>query len=86
MRCATPPPAGVGCLVSTAGQQIRLKGRNLTECEHVKLGAYHTLELELHRAFTLHKVWVGGRGGRLCRGKGEGLFGVGTAVGSDSLV
>ena len=39
-----------------AGQQIRIKGRNLTENEHVKLGAYHTLELELQRAFTLHKV------------------------------
>ena len=39
-----------------AGQQIRLKGRNLTENEHVKLGAYHTLELELQRAFTLYKV------------------------------
>ncbi|PRW60647.1 PELOTA 1 isoform X1 [Chlorella sorokiniana] len=40
------------------GQQIRLKGKNMTENEHVKLGAYHTLELELQRAFTLHKdVW-----------------------------
>jgi protein pelota len=27
----------------------------LTENEHVKLGAYHTLVLELHRAFTVHK-------------------------------
>ncbi|KAI3429800.1 hypothetical protein D9Q98_010113 [Chlorella vulgaris] len=40
------------------GLQIRLKGRNMTENEHVKLGAYHTLELELQRAFTIHKdVW-----------------------------
>lgn len=39
-----------------AGAQIRLKGKNLTENEHVKLGAYHTLELELQRAFTLHKA------------------------------
>ncbi|GAB4814633.1 hypothetical protein N2152v2_001679 [Parachlorella kessleri] len=38
------------------GQQIRLKGKNLTESEHVKLGAYHTLELELQRAFTLRKA------------------------------
>lgn len=37
------------------GHQIRLKGRNLTENEHVKLGAYHSLELDLQRAFTLHK-------------------------------
>ena len=38
-----------------AGQSIRLRGRNLVENEHVKLGAYHTLELEPHRAFTLEK-------------------------------
>ncbi|KAG7666995.1 hypothetical protein Ndes2526B_g04517 [Nannochloris sp. 'desiccata'] len=37
------------------GHQIRLKGRNVTENEHVKLGAYHSLELELQRAFTLTK-------------------------------
>lgn len=37
------------------GQQIRLKGRNLTETEHVKLGAYHSLELELQRAFSIQK-------------------------------
>lgn len=40
------------------GSSIRLKGRNLTESEHIKLGAYHTLELEPQRAFTLHKrLW-----------------------------
>lgn len=37
------------------GAQIRLKGRNLTENEHVKLGAYHSLELELHRSFVISK-------------------------------
>lgn len=37
------------------GQEIRLKGKNLTENEHVKLGAYHTLELAPHRALTLGK-------------------------------
>jgi len=42
------------------GSSIRLKGRNLTESEHVKLGAYHTLELEPGRAFHLHKaLWDG---------------------------
>eukprot|EP00890_Picochlorum_soloecismus_P006742 jgi/Picsp_1/893/NSC_04379-R1_protein pelota homolog len=42
------------------GQEIRLKGKNLTENEHVKLGAYHTLELEPHRAFTISKdEWDG---------------------------
>lgn len=40
------------------GGSIRLKGRNLVENEHVKLGAYHTLELEEHRAFTINKVCV----------------------------
>lgn len=40
------------------GSSIRLKGRNLTESEHIKLGAYHTIELEPQRAFTLHKkLW-----------------------------
>lgn len=39
-----------------AGSSIRLKGRNLTESEHIKLGAYHTLELEPNRAFTLGKA------------------------------
>jgi stalled ribosome rescue protein Dom34 len=43
-----------------AGSSIRLKGRNLTESEHVKLGAYHTLELEPGRSFMLHKaLWDG---------------------------
>lgn len=42
------------------GACIRLKGRNLSECEHVKLGAYHTLELEPQRAFELEKdTWDG---------------------------
>eukprot|EP00877_Chromochloris_zofingiensis_P014927 jgi/Chrzof1/9689/Cz04g12080.t1 len=37
------------------GGVIRLKGKNLTESEHIKLGAYHTIELEEQRAFTIHK-------------------------------
>ena len=37
------------------GGAIRLRGRNLTENEHVKLGAYHTLELEQQRAFSIWK-------------------------------
>lgn len=49
----------VGCLTQLhtclAGQQIRLRGKNMTENEHVKLGAYHTLEIELQRPFTLYK-------------------------------
>lgn len=38
------------------GGVIRVKGRNLTESEHIKLGAYHSLELEMGRAFTLQKA------------------------------
>ncbi len=46
-------------LLLSAGQAIRLSGRNLTETDEVKLGAYHTLELEPQRAFTLAKVRSG---------------------------
>ena len=34
---------------------IRVNGRNVEENKHVKLGGHHSLELELHRPFTLHK-------------------------------
>ncbi|CAH2086260.1 unnamed protein product [Euphydryas editha] len=37
---------------------LRLKGRNIVENQYVKMGAYHTLDLELNRKFTLHKpLW-----------------------------
>ncbi|KMT19530.1 hypothetical protein BVRB_1g011530 [Beta vulgaris subsp. vulgaris] len=37
---------------------IRLRGKNTSENEHVKIGAHHTLELEVHRPFVLRKnVW-----------------------------
>jgi protein pelota len=49
-RGSAAPACGIA-----AGQSIRLRGRNLSESEHVKLGAYHTLELEPQRAFTLEK-------------------------------
>lgn len=35
---------------------LHLKGKNLQENQHVKLGAYHTLDLELNRVFTLEKA------------------------------
>ncbi|XP_024913248.1 protein pelota homolog [Cynoglossus semilaevis] len=35
--------------------QLRVKGTNLEENQYVKLGAYHTIELELNRKFTLAK-------------------------------
>mmetsp|Transcript_13567 Transcript_13567/g.23825 ORF Transcript_13567/g.23825 Transcript_13567/m.23825 type:complete len:383 (-) Transcript_13567:665-1813(-) len=38
------------------GGVLRVSGRNLEENEHVKLGAYHTLELEVQRAFTVTKA------------------------------
>uniref|UniRef100_A0A914HRP5 Oxysterol-binding protein n=1 Tax=Globodera rostochiensis TaxID=31243 RepID=A0A914HRP5_GLORO len=34
---------------------LHLKGKNIKENQHVKLGAYHTLDLELNRTFTLEK-------------------------------
>lgn len=41
------------------GQEIRLRGRNRTETEHVKLGAYHTLEIAPSRSLTVrkHEPW-----------------------------
>ena len=46
--------------LNSAGASLRLRGKNLTETEHVKLGAYHTVELEPQRPFTLQKqAWDG---------------------------
>jgi protein pelota len=39
----------------TQGCMLRLKGRNVEENQYVKMGAYHTIDLELNRAFTLTK-------------------------------
>nr|GMC94100.1 protein PELOTA 1 [Ipomoea batatas] len=37
---------------------LRIRGKNVLENEHVKIGAFHTLEIELHRPFVLGKdVW-----------------------------
>uniref|UniRef100_A0A915J3R7 ERF1 domain-containing protein n=1 Tax=Romanomermis culicivorax TaxID=13658 RepID=A0A915J3R7_ROMCU len=35
---------------------LHVKGRNTEENPHVKMGAYHTLDLELNRKFTLNKT------------------------------
>uniref|UniRef100_A0A3Q1I4D6 Protein pelota homolog n=1 Tax=Acanthochromis polyacanthus TaxID=80966 RepID=A0A3Q1I4D6_9TELE len=35
--------------------QLRVKGTNIVENQYVKMGAYHTIELELNRKFTLAK-------------------------------
>ncbi|XP_034951418.1 protein pelota [Chelonus insularis] len=34
---------------------LRLKGRNIVENQYVKMGAYHTLDIEQNRKFTLKK-------------------------------
>lgn len=39
----------------TQACMLRLKGRNIEENQYVKMGAYHTLDLELNRKFTLCK-------------------------------
>lgn len=35
---------------------LRVRGKNMTESEHVRLGAYHTMELDQQRPFVLAKV------------------------------
>ncbi|ERN11905.1 protein PELOTA 1 isoform X1 [Amborella trichopoda] len=40
------------------GSVLRVRGKNILENEHVKIGAFHTLEIEQHRPFVLRKdVW-----------------------------
>ncbi|XP_012251512.2 protein pelota [Athalia rosae] len=39
----------------TQACKLRLKGRNIEENQYVKMGAYHTLDLEQNRKFTLFK-------------------------------
>ncbi|KAG2396456.1 Protein PELOTA 1 [Vigna angularis] len=40
------------------GSILRVRGKNILENEHVKIGAFHTLELELQRPFVVRKdVW-----------------------------
>ncbi len=40
----------------TQGCKLRLKGRNVAENAHVKMGAYHTIDVEPNRKFTLTKA------------------------------
>lgn len=35
---------------------LRLNGKNVKESEHIKLGQYHTLELEIHRSIRIEKT------------------------------
>ncbi|BAS91441.1 Os04g0659900, partial [Oryza sativa Japonica Group] len=40
------------------GSVLRVRGKNITENDHVKIGQFHTVELELKRQFTLTKeLW-----------------------------
>lgn len=40
------------------GSVLRIRGKNTLENEHVKIGQFHTLELELQRPFVLRKkIW-----------------------------
>lgn len=34
---------------------LRLNGKNMKENEHIKMGQYHTLEIELHRSLSIEK-------------------------------
>ena len=40
----------------TQGSVVRVKGRNIVENQYVKMGQYHTLDIELNRKFTLAKA------------------------------
>ena len=40
----------------TAAGMLRLKGRNVAENAHVKMGAYHTIEVENQRKITVIKA------------------------------
>ncbi|KAG9447440.1 hypothetical protein H6P81_013568 [Aristolochia fimbriata] len=40
------------------GSVLRIRGKNILENEYVKIGAFHTLEIEQHRPFVLQKdIW-----------------------------
>ncbi len=39
----------------TTGCAMRVKGRNIRENQFVKMGAYHTIDLQLNQKFTLTK-------------------------------
>ncbi|XP_058102575.1 protein PELOTA 1 isoform X2 [Magnolia sinica] len=38
------------------GSVLRIRGKNILENEHVKIGQFHTLEIEQHRPFVLRKA------------------------------
>ncbi|CAN6487258.1 unnamed protein product [Victoria cruziana] len=42
-----------------AASVLRLHGKNIMENEHVKIGAFHTIEVEQHRSLVLKKAVMG---------------------------
>ncbi|KAG0723402.1 Protein pelota [Chionoecetes opilio] len=44
-----------GITFDTGACMLRVKGRNVEENQHIKMGAYHTVDLELNRKFTIFK-------------------------------
>ncbi|KAM7435581.1 hypothetical protein ABFA07_014500 [Porites harrisoni] len=46
-----------GIEFDTQACMLRIKGRNVEENQYVKMGAYHTIDLELNRKFTLLKEY-----------------------------
>ncbi|XP_067032739.1 protein pelota homolog isoform X3 [Acropora muricata] len=46
-----------GIEFDTQACMLRIKGRNVEENQYVKMGAYHTIDLELNRKFTLIKEY-----------------------------
>ena len=50
-----PPPTEPAYHIVFVIFQLRLKGRNIEENQYVKMGAYHTIDLETQRKFTLTK-------------------------------
>ncbi|XP_037090933.1 LOW QUALITY PROTEIN: protein pelota-like [Pollicipes pollicipes] len=41
----------------THGAVLRVKGRNVEENQYVKMGAYHTIDIEANRKFMLYKTY-----------------------------
>ncbi|OWA50088.1 Protein pelota [Hypsibius exemplaris] len=47
-----------GVEFDTQASMLRVKGKNMAENDYVKMGAYHTVDLELNRKFSITKdVW-----------------------------
>ena len=67
------------------GPSLRVGGTNTSECEHVRLGAHHTIELAPERAFTLAKESLRGSGGGGGGGGGGGAAAAAAAVSTSEV-